>query len=233
MPAPRPPLSPTEPERSRQRAGSTHLHQGARRRLGGVAAAGTTTGCCSGSAHSPPSTGRSGWCLHHEPSSDGTPAHWVAMQQHARKLIDVNAKNIALVGILNGWEFKRAGATPEVGACLSAPACTSWLRLLQPVVADQRQGVEGGVACALACGDHPVLGLPQPGRRARSAHRPGQPGQGRAVAAGCIRLRVGQRPGGDVLLPLGRQLPRRHLGARRRAAEGLHREPRPPETARL
>jgi hypothetical protein len=50
--------------------------------------------------------------LHHEPTGDGAPADWVAMQQHARKLIDANSSNIALVGILNGWEFLKKGGNP-------------------------------------------------------------------------------------------------------------------------
>jgi hypothetical protein len=53
-------------------------------------------------------------CLHHEPTGDGAPADWVAMQQHARKLIDANSTNIALVGILNGWDFIEANPHPEV-----------------------------------------------------------------------------------------------------------------------
>jgi hypothetical protein len=52
--------------------------------------------------------------LHHEPSGDGIPADWVRMQQHARRLIDANSTNIALVGILNGWDFKQRNGTPEV-----------------------------------------------------------------------------------------------------------------------
>jgi hypothetical protein len=51
--------------------------------------------------------------LHHEPTGDGAPSDWVAMQQHARKLIDANSKNIALVGILNGWEFIKKNGHPE------------------------------------------------------------------------------------------------------------------------
>jgi hypothetical protein len=54
------------------------------------------------------------FCLHHEPSGDGAPADWIAMQQHARKLIDANSTNIVLVGILNGWDFLQANAHPEV-----------------------------------------------------------------------------------------------------------------------
>jgi hypothetical protein len=50
--------------------------------------------------------------LHHEPTGDGAPADWVAMQKHARKLIDANSKNIALIGILNGWEFIKPGGHP-------------------------------------------------------------------------------------------------------------------------
>jgi hypothetical protein len=50
--------------------------------------------------------------LHHEPTGDGAPADWVAMQKHARKLIDANSKNIALVGILNGWEFRKKNGNP-------------------------------------------------------------------------------------------------------------------------
>lgn len=50
--------------------------------------------------------------LHHEPSGDGAPADWVAMQQHARKLIKANSSNIALVGILNGWDFKKKNGDP-------------------------------------------------------------------------------------------------------------------------
>jgi hypothetical protein len=34
------------------------------------------------------------------------------MQQHARKLIDANSSNIALIGILNGWEFLKKGGNP-------------------------------------------------------------------------------------------------------------------------
>lgn len=52
--------------------------------------------------------------LHHEPSGDGNPADWVRMQQHARRLIDANSTNIALVGILNGWDFKQRNGNPEV-----------------------------------------------------------------------------------------------------------------------
>jgi hypothetical protein len=52
--------------------------------------------------------------LHHEPTGDGAPADWVAMQQHARKLIDANSTNIALVGILNGWDFIGTNPHPEV-----------------------------------------------------------------------------------------------------------------------
>ncbi len=52
-------------------------------------------------------------CLHHEPRNDGDPADWVKMQQHARTLIDANAKNIALVGILNGWDFLEKNGNPE------------------------------------------------------------------------------------------------------------------------
>jgi len=54
------------------------------------------------------------FCLHHEPTGDGAPADWIAMQQHARKLIDANSTNIALVGILNGWDFIKADPHPEV-----------------------------------------------------------------------------------------------------------------------
>jgi hypothetical protein len=50
--------------------------------------------------------------LHHEPRGDGPPADWVAMQQHARTLIDQHADNIALVGILNGWDFLQKGGNP-------------------------------------------------------------------------------------------------------------------------
>lgn len=50
--------------------------------------------------------------LHHEPSGDGNPADWVAMQQHARVLIDRYSSNIALVGILNGWDFLQRGGNP-------------------------------------------------------------------------------------------------------------------------
>lgn len=52
--------------------------------------------------------------LHHEPSGDGNPADWVRMQQHARRVIDANSTNIALVGILNGWDFKQRNGNPEV-----------------------------------------------------------------------------------------------------------------------
>lgn len=52
--------------------------------------------------------------LHHEPRGDGNPADWVRMQQHARTLIDRYADNIALVGILNGWDFlDRNGSAEE------------------------------------------------------------------------------------------------------------------------
>jgi hypothetical protein len=51
--------------------------------------------------------------LHHEPSGDGAPADWVKMQQHAHRLIEANSKNIALVGILNGWEFRKKNGNPE------------------------------------------------------------------------------------------------------------------------
>ena len=50
--------------------------------------------------------------LHHEPAGDGAPADWVAMQQHARTLIKANSSNIALVGILNGWDFKKKNGNP-------------------------------------------------------------------------------------------------------------------------
>jgi hypothetical protein len=50
--------------------------------------------------------------IHHEPASDGAPADWVAMQQHARTLIKANSSNIALVGILNGWDFKKKNGNP-------------------------------------------------------------------------------------------------------------------------
>jgi hypothetical protein len=52
--------------------------------------------------------------LHHEPTGDGEPADWVRMQQHARKLIDGHSKNIVLVGILNGWDFKKKNGEPAV-----------------------------------------------------------------------------------------------------------------------
>ena len=51
--------------------------------------------------------------LHHEPAGDGAPADWVAMQQHARTLIKANSSNIALVGILNGWDFKKKNGDPQ------------------------------------------------------------------------------------------------------------------------
>ena len=51
--------------------------------------------------------------LHHEPQGDGLPADWVAMQQHARQLIDEHSSNIALVGILNGSSFLLPGGDPE------------------------------------------------------------------------------------------------------------------------
>jgi hypothetical protein len=35
------------------------------------------------------------------------------MQQHARTLIDKYADNIALVGILNGWDFLQNGGDPD------------------------------------------------------------------------------------------------------------------------
>jgi hypothetical protein len=50
--------------------------------------------------------------LHHEPSGDGSASDWVAMQQHAHKLIKANSTNIALVGILNGWDFKKKNGDP-------------------------------------------------------------------------------------------------------------------------
>lgn len=53
------------------------------------------------------------FCLHHEPRGDGPPADWVRMQQHARDLIDRLAPNVALVGILNGWDFLQRGGNPE------------------------------------------------------------------------------------------------------------------------
>jgi hypothetical protein len=51
--------------------------------------------------------------LHHEPAGDGSPSDWVAMQQHAHKLIKSNSSNIALVGILNGWDFKQKNGNPQ------------------------------------------------------------------------------------------------------------------------
>lgn len=53
-------------------------------------------------------------CLHHEPTHDGPPEDWIAMQQHARTLIDAHSTNIALVGILNGWDFQENDPHPEV-----------------------------------------------------------------------------------------------------------------------
>jgi hypothetical protein len=50
--------------------------------------------------------------LHHEPAGNGPPADWVAMQQHARTLVKANSSNIALVGILNGWDFKQKNGDP-------------------------------------------------------------------------------------------------------------------------
>ena len=50
--------------------------------------------------------------LHHEPRGDGDPADWVRMQQHARTVIDQHANNVALVGILNGWDFLQKGGNP-------------------------------------------------------------------------------------------------------------------------
>lgn len=45
-------------------------------------------------------------CLHHEPRGDGPAADWVAMQQRARGVLDDSGvKNVALVGILNGYSF--------------------------------------------------------------------------------------------------------------------------------
>lgn len=61
-------------------------------------------------------------CLHHEPTGDGAAADWVKMQQHARKLIDANSKNIALVGILNGYPFTTK--TPEVQNAYNHPVGT-------------------------------------------------------------------------------------------------------------
>jgi hypothetical protein len=52
--------------------------------------------------------------LHHEPTGDGAPADWIKMQQHARVLIKANSTNIALVGILNGWDFLQNNPHPEV-----------------------------------------------------------------------------------------------------------------------
>lgn len=51
--------------------------------------------------------------LHHEPQADGPPADWVAMQQHAREIIDAHSSNIALVGILNGSSFLLPGRDPD------------------------------------------------------------------------------------------------------------------------
>lgn len=51
--------------------------------------------------------------LHHEPRGDGSASDWVNMQQHARKIIDKYSSNIALVGILNGWDFLQRGGHPE------------------------------------------------------------------------------------------------------------------------
>ena len=51
--------------------------------------------------------------LHHEPRNDGDPADWVKMQQRARTLIDQYSTNIALVGILNGWDFLEKNGNPE------------------------------------------------------------------------------------------------------------------------
>ncbi len=51
--------------------------------------------------------------LHHEPQSDGVPADWVAMQQHARTVIDRLSSNIVLVGILNGSTFLDPGGDPR------------------------------------------------------------------------------------------------------------------------
>ena len=50
--------------------------------------------------------------LHHEPRNDGDPSDWVAMQQHARDIVDRHAKNVVLVGILNGWDFLERGGRP-------------------------------------------------------------------------------------------------------------------------
>lgn len=51
--------------------------------------------------------------LHHEPRGDGNAADWVRMQQHARDLIDRYSTNIALVGILNGWDFLERNGNPQ------------------------------------------------------------------------------------------------------------------------
>ena len=51
--------------------------------------------------------------LHHEPRGDGNPADWVRMQQHARTLVDRYSDNIALVGILNGWDFLEKNGDPQ------------------------------------------------------------------------------------------------------------------------
>ena len=51
--------------------------------------------------------------LHHEPRGDGNAADWVRMQQHARTLIDRHSTNIALVGILNGWDFLQRNGNPQ------------------------------------------------------------------------------------------------------------------------
>lgn len=51
--------------------------------------------------------------IHHEPQGDGSPSDWVLMQQHAHQLIEQYSSNIALVGILNGWDFQDKHGDPE------------------------------------------------------------------------------------------------------------------------
>ena len=164
--------------------------------------------------------------LHHEPRGDGDPADWVRMQQHARTLIDAHSTNIALVGILNGWDFLEKNGTPErwrmpVGTGVHVMGFDSYNPWSPTNGVDWKpadQAFSPGVV--IQGWGYPTL-VGEHGVRTD----PDNPGRCSAVAEGCVRLRTLTRLRRHLLLRLGSELPGRDVGPHRRTPRAVRPQP--------
>ena len=167
-------------------------------------------------------------CLHHEPRNDGDPADWVKMQQHARTLIDANAKNIALVGILNGWDFLEKNGNPErwnmpVGTGVDIMGFDNYNPWSPTNGQDWKSAAYAmSPGVAIQAWGYPTL-VAESGVRTD----PANPGRAAQWMKDVVRLRPGTRIPRGLLLRLRGELSRRHLGPDRGAVGPVQPEPRP------